>query len=250
YWWQRDQSGNTLGYSQLFLRPLEFGRLGELMMHNGAFQGVQLIDPSYMQELRSGSPANCGYGYMVWLNGCGGGAHQVNGSIFTRREISPAQPWIASAPSDMYYSWGYHGQHTFVIPSLDMIVTRSGERPADTNEDLTHADGDAVVSGTQKAGYFNFFKLLMAGVTDMPGSVRTATSNASYQDNPQLNVDPDTFIYPTTDPAGTYLDVGPSAPQGCTLAGCQGEKNDGLRWITDVPRTGPSVLGMDSRPNG
>ncbi|HUR74258.1 MAG TPA: serine hydrolase [Sporichthya sp.] len=250
YWWQRDRSGNTLGYSQLFLRPLEFGRIGDLMMHEGVFAGERLIDKSYMKELRTGSKANCGYGFMVWLNSCSGNAHQVNGSIMQRREISPAQPFIASAPADMYYSWGYHGQHTFVIPSLDMIITRSGERPADSSSNLQRLDPDLVTAGAQKAGYFEFFKELMAGVKDMPRAA-SIKSSGTYTGDTELNADPDTYMNPATAGPGSYLAVGPEAPQGCTFLGCEGESNDGLQtWLSDVPRTFPGVIGREQRPNG
>lgn len=257
YFWQRDRSGNTLGYSKLFLRPLEFGRLGEVMLNNGRYQNVQLIDASYMRQLtqgsvtKSGQSVNCGYGYMVWLNGCHGSQHQVNGSIFKRREIHPAQPWIASAPRDMYYSWGYHGQHTFVIPSLNMVVTRSGEIPPDAIDNAAHLDADAAIAGSQKGSYHKFFRLLMNSVKAMPADVQIAQPTGPYKHVPTLDFDPDSFIYPIDAPLGTYLGIGPSAPVGCTLLACQDEPNDGTKkWINDVPRVVPGILGIDKRPNG
>jgi len=256
YFWQRDRSGNTLGYSQLFLRPLEFGRLGELMLNGGRFQGVQLIRPAFMRQFtmgsvdRTGRSVNCGYGFMVWLNSCRPGQTQVNASLFKRRVIKPAQPWIASAPRDMYYTWGYHGQHTFVIPSLDMVVTRSGELPPDTVADLLHLDGEAAVAGSNKAAYFTFFRLLMNAVEHMPAGVRIARPTGPYKHVPELNVEPDGFLYPTDAAPGSYLGIGPSAPVGCTLLACEDEPNDGLKWIFDIPRVVPGILGLDSRPNG
>lgn len=256
YFWQRDRSGNTLGYSKLFLRPLEFGRIGELMLRGGRYQDLQIIRPEYMRQLtkgskdRTGRSVNCGYGFMVWLNSCRAGETQVNASLFKRRVIQPAQPWVASAPRDMYYTWGYHGQHTFVIPSLDMVITRSGELPPDTVEDLLHLDGEAVVAGSNKAAYFRFFRLLMSSVEDMPGDVRIAQPTGSYEHVAELNVEPDGFIYPSDAALGSYLALGPSAPVGCTLLACAGEPNDGLKWIFDIPRVAPGILGAEARPNG
>lgn len=252
YWWQRDRAGNTLGYSQLFLRPLEFGRLGELMMHEGTYAGEEIIDPGYIKELSSGSEANCGYGFMIWRNGCDPDEKQVNGSLFKRAEIQPGQPWIASAPKDMYWSWGLHGQHTFVIPSLDMVITRSGEQPPDTQSGLTRLDGDAPIAGNPgKIGYFTFFKMVMDSVEDMPADVRaTLSDDPGNHVDPEFSVDPDTFLYPVDTAPGTYLALGPQAPEGCTVAGCEQEPNDGLKWITDVPRTVPGVVGAEERPNG
>lgn len=250
YFWQRDRSGNTLGYSQLFLRPLEFGRIGELMLRGGAYQGKQIIRPEFMRQLRQGSSANCGYGFMVWLNSCRPGETQVNASLFERKVITPARPWIASAPRDMYYTWGYHGQHTFVIPSLDMVVTRSGELPPDTVEDLRHLDGEAVVAGSNKAAYFRFFRLLMQSVEDMPSGVRITQPTGPYVHRAELNVDPDGFLHPTDAALGSYLALGASAPVGCSVVACAGEPNDGLKWLLDVPRTVPGALGAETRPNG
>lgn len=251
YFWQRDRAGNTLGYSQLFLRPLEFGRLGELMLNQGSYQDVQLIDEDYLAEMGTGSAANCGYGFLVWVNGCTDGDLQVTGSIFTRRQIDPQQAWIASAPDDMYYSWGLHGQHVFVIPSLDMIVTRTGETPPDTVPGLPRLDGDAVIAGEQKLGYFEFFELLMAAVTDMPDDVRAQLeSEPGNIAEPDLNVDPDTFVHPVDTVPGSYAGVGEHAPEGCTIMGCEGEPNNGIRWPLDAPRTAPGIVGAEERPNG
>ncbi|WP_110207304.1 serine hydrolase domain-containing protein [Nocardioides daejeonensis] len=256
YFWQRDRSGNTLGYSQLFLRPLEFGRFGELMLRNGVYQGVRIIDSRYMRELRTGATSrkgasvNCGYGYMTWLNSCRPGQKQVNLSLFARREISPTRPWIASAPRDMYYSWGLHGQHVFVIPSLDMVVTRSGEVPPDAIEGLLHVDPDAALAGRHKGGYFKFFRILMNSVRTMPAGVDIAQPTGAYKWTPSLDFDPDLFIYPIDAPLGSYLGIGKEAPIGCTLLACKGEPNDGLKWVLDVPRVAPGILGLDRRPNG
>lgn len=256
YWWQRDRSGNTLGFSQLFLRPLEFGRLGELMLRNGVFAGERLISKAYMQELRTGQKNNCGNSLMVWLNSCKPGQTQVGAGLF-KRDTYSGVPWISSAPSDMYFSFGYHGQHTFVIPSLDMVVTRSGELQADTL-DYTATGKPENALGAQMAapvaaGYFEFFDKLMGGVADMTAAQRKLIKNTSgsYDGaDPVLAVDQNDFDFMEAG-AASYLALGPQAPQGCTMLGCEGEQNAGdIRWMSDVPRTFPGVVGMEQRPNG
>ncbi|MEV1295909.1 serine hydrolase [Pseudonocardia sp. NPDC049635] len=254
YWWQRDRSGNTLGYSKLFLRPLEFGRLGELMLNDGVYQGERVIDESYMAELRTGSDANCGYGFLTWLNSCEPGKTQVDAALFERRTYDPAGPWITSAPKDLYFSFGLHGQHTFVIPSLDMVVTRSGEVPPDTLENTPSGDTKPLAGAHIQEGYFTFFRKLMDAVTDMPDDVRATIANPDGPwegpTGPDLALDPQLFLDPIDAAPGSYLAVGDQAPQGCTIAGCEQEPNDGLKWITDVPRTVPGVAGIEERPNG
>ncbi|MDN5746708.1 MAG: serine hydrolase, partial [Nocardioidaceae bacterium] len=255
YFWQRDRSGTTLGYSQLFLRPLEFGRFGELMRTGGIYQGVRLIGADYMRELTQGAVSdtgetvNCGYGYLVWLNSCGPNERQVNVSLFARREINPSGPWIASAPRDMYYSWGLHGQHIFVMPSLDMVVTRSGEVPPDALPGALRLDPDAVVAGTHKGGYFTFFRILMDSVRTMPADVDIAQPTGDYSWAPSLDIDLKDFVHPDAI-LGSYLGVGKEAPIGCTLLSCKDEPNDGLKWVLDVPRVVPGIVGLEKRPNG
>ncbi|MGQ0842857.1 MAG: serine hydrolase domain-containing protein [Sporichthyaceae bacterium] len=261
YWWQRDRSGNTLGYSQLFLRPLEFGRLGEVMRNNGVFQGERLIDSSYMKQLRVGSKANCGNGFMVWLNRCKAGEKQFDANLFARKQVEKPGAWITSAPSDMYLSFGYHGQHTFVIPSLGMVITRTGETAPDTVQNLPN-DGamGSQIGAPFGQGYFNFFTKLMSGVTNMTAAQKSLISNKDGvfdTEAPTLNVDWETFD-PSVEGPGSYLALGSAAPTGCTVAGCEGETNGGnVRWMSDVPRTfagiAPAQVGtarIESRPNG
>ncbi len=254
YWWQRDRSGNTLAYLHLFMRPLEFGRLGELMRRNGVYDGVRIIDQAYLQQLRTGTNANCSYGFMVWLNSCAAGQTQVSASVWKRRVIEPAGPIIASAPSDMYFSWGYHGQHTFVIPSLDMVITRTGDIEPDVVQNVPNDGGTGAAIGDFAAqGYFTFFHKLMASINDLT-SIKAAsirnTSGVFDGAAPTVQIDLATFD-PTEAVPASYLAVGPHSPQDCTVAGCVGDPNQGdVRWLSDVPRTAPGVLGRDRRPNG
>lgn len=164
YWWQVGPTGTPMTHSGLYLAPEQFGRVGELLRTDGVFAGQRFVNAGYLKRLRTGTTANCGYGFMVWLNGCGGNARQVNASIVTRQEISPARPWIATAPADMYYSWGAHGQHVFVIPSLDLVITRTGERSPDNSSDTAQLDQNMIWNGAQRAGYEEFFRLLLNDV--------------------------------------------------------------------------------------
>ncbi|HUR74259.1 MAG TPA: serine hydrolase [Sporichthya sp.] len=239
YWWQRDRSGSTMGHAGLLLRPLEFGRLGELMRGQGVFAGSRLIDAAYLRLLRTGTSANCGYGFFVWLNSCRSGQSQVNASIMTRREIAPARPWIASAPADMYYSWGSHGQHVFVIPSLDLVVTRSGEQAPDSSSDTERLDTDMFFGGMQKGGYFEFFRLLMSGVEDMPATVRAGLAT-EYREPPDRSLDVMGLLAPMRNEPATAVAQGEDSEAGAASSGARG----------DVSRTLPGILGDEQRPPG
>ncbi|MGH8997957.1 MAG: serine hydrolase domain-containing protein [Acidimicrobiia bacterium] len=251
WWWQRDRAGTTTGYSQLFLRPLEFGRLGELILNDGVYQDSQVVSAAYMGQFGAPAPTNCGYGFLVFLNSCGPGEPQFDVGVPTRREIG-GLPWIASAPADMVFTDGV-GTRTYVIPSLDMVVTRTGEQEFDAVPALLAGNGDAFVPGrTGAQGTHEFFRLLMAAVTDMPAGVRATIANSGEYDRRSRNgFDATHWVHPLDAAPGTYLSVGPGAPEGCDPTGCRGEANDGYQqWIGDVPRTIPGTLGMEERPDG
>ncbi len=252
YFWQRDRVGGTTAYSQLFLRPLESGRLGELIRTGGVYDGKRVISERYLRQLRTAARTNCGYGFLTYLNSCRSGQTQVNVSFPVRREFGGV-PWVASAPTDMIFTVGL-GIRTFVIPSLDLVVTRTAEaQEPDLLPSVPRADVEGIVPGrVASAGIHEFFRLLMAAVTDMPDEVRATIANPGpYDHGQEAGVDVTHFVYPLDAPAGSYLSVGPGAPEGCNPLGCEGESNDGVqRYVGDIPRTVPGIVGAETRPDG
>lgn len=208
YAWGRDRAGNYDGPGwNTFAWPADFGRVGQLLLHNGEFRGKQLIDPEYLRQATQGTKENPGYGMPFWLNSAD---RFVNASIFKRKELQG--PIITSAPRDMYMTWGLHGQHTFVIPSLNMVVTRTGN----INPDAIGTDpGNSAIAGQQKQGYYEFFKLLMEAVAD-----RDMPPPPPYSTQPSLDLDPMTFVNPRDNLA--TVGVGEGAPPNCNVVGCDG----------------------------
>ncbi|MGH3754069.1 MAG: serine hydrolase domain-containing protein [Pseudonocardiaceae bacterium] len=251
YFWQRDRAGTTTAWGQLFLRPLEFGRLAELIRTGGVYDHRRVISERYLREFRTPARVNCGYGFLAYLNSCKVGQTQADLSFPIRRDYGGV-PWVASAPADMIFTAG-GGIRTYVIPSLDLVFIRTGTAPEpDTVPSALRADIEGAVPGRLgAAGVHEFFRLLMAAVTDMPEDVRATIANSGpYDRRQQAGADATSYLYPLDAPVGTYLSVGPGAPEGCNPLGCEGEPNEGLRWIGDIPRTVPGVLGAETRPDG
>ncbi|MGH3693645.1 MAG: serine hydrolase domain-containing protein [Pseudonocardiaceae bacterium] len=251
YFWQRDRAGTTTGYSQLYLRPLEIGRLGELIRTGGVYDQRRVISERYLRELHTAARTNCGYGFLTFLNSCRPDQTQVDVSVPTRRDAGGV-PWVASAPADMVFTDGI-GIRTYVIPSLDLVITRSGEQELDTLPSALRRDVEGVVPGRPgAAGTHEFFRLLMAAVTGMPEQVRATIANSGpYDRAPEVGFDATHFLHPLDAPAGSYLSIGPGAAQGCNPLGCEGEPNDGIqRYISDIPRTIPGIVAAETRPDG
>ncbi|MEU0510135.1 serine hydrolase [Amycolatopsis sp. NPDC006125] len=233
WFWLRDRAGNTDGWSNLFLPGHDFGRIGQLLANNGTFDGKRLISESYLRELRTPSPTNPGYGYLTWLNA---GPYWITPSAFASTR-NPA-PMIASAPADMYFSYGFFGQHVFVIPGLDMVVTRSSgtlnwpPSRLDAGDPLT-----AVAPGQTTRVEYEFFRLLTQSVV----TPRQPAPPPYVAPKPGA-VDPSLFVSVPDNLAVAQL--GPNAPKDCTIFGCGGKLAAAgtIRSLMDVPRTGFAAL--------
>ncbi|HWJ97924.1 MAG TPA: serine hydrolase, partial [Acidimicrobiales bacterium] len=104
-WWQ-DADGNTLGYCCLDSTARGFARLGLLYLRDGRWGDQQVIPAAWVEaSIANASPAadDPGYGYMWWL-------------------LSD----VEGVPDDTYAAQGHDGQFIYVIPSLDLVVVRTG----------------------------------------------------------------------------------------------------------------------------
>lgn len=123
--WTRDATGQTQAYAFLFMPPKHLGRVGQLLLSEGRWGPQQLINRAYMRELAAPTPTNGGYGFLTWTNA---GGWLITATAPDRRRIDA--PFIPTAPPDAYAFVGFLGQLVLVIPSLDMVIVRTGLPPS------------------------------------------------------------------------------------------------------------------------
>ena len=108
--WNTDvESGDEKGFCCINSNARDFARLGKLYLHQGNWNGTQLIDSSYVKDATSaanllnenGIP-NTNYGYQFWLA--------------ERQGLS------------IYYTRGLWGQYVICIPEKNMIIVRLGRK--------------------------------------------------------------------------------------------------------------------------
>ena len=154
--WERDGSGRTQGFAFLSMTPRSYGRLGALLLGNGAWNGRQLLSADYVAQGSQGTAANECYGFLWWTNdgdSCRAGAPGSN---------TNARRMIPSAPADLISLSGLFEQNVFVIPSLDMVVVRMG-LPVDLIDDPR-----GQVQAQNPDWDFRFFRYLLTGLRDRP----------------------------------------------------------------------------------
>jgi len=113
---ETDAAGYFVGSSYSWANARDWAKLGQLMLNNGVFDGDTLVNPSWIEFMRSPVVDSEGlYGGHVWLN---------------------AGQRMANTPSDAFSARGFHGQRVQVIPSEELVIVRLGETYFEPNFDF------------------------------------------------------------------------------------------------------------------
>jgi CubicO group peptidase (beta-lactamase class C family) len=205
WWWNRDRAGWTTGWWGLYLSPRLMPRFGQLMLDGGLWNGDRILSERFVHAAGTSNLVNGGYGYLMWTNH---GDKYWTPTIPVRRLID--RSFLPSAPRDTFMFNGFGGQYVYVIPSLDIVIERSGSNPYRDSDPQTAAGG--AFSGDFD---WELFQRLNRAVTDVhwgdPGPYVSPPGRAP--------VDTEKALYPEQDLAG--LGVGQRAG-GCNIVGCDG----------------------------
>ena len=120
--WNIDKKdGDEKAFCCINSNARDFARLGKLYMHNGNWNGLQIIDSSYAKEATSvvdlldeNGNKNINYGYQFWMT--------------------------SYKDMHIYYARGLLGQYVICIPEKDMIIVRLGRNFGAILEDMHHDD--------------------------------------------------------------------------------------------------------------
>jgi CubicO group peptidase (beta-lactamase class C family) len=202
YYWLRDRSSNSYGYAFLYLPPTQFAKLALLLVNHGVWNRRHVLSNRYIHQLARPTATNPCYGLLFWTNAA---------KPCTSANIPAAQTvnrtLIPSAPRDLYAMIGAFQQNNFVIPSLHIAVTWTGNG-GDMAPNLA-----GVISAQPAADlYYNFFRILMRGVRDRhihdPGPYPTPSLDLDV--NPLNYADPSVLLHD--------LDANPD----CNILVCDG----------------------------
>jgi CubicO group peptidase (beta-lactamase class C family) len=102
YTWDTDSQGIPIGGWGLNLTPREMAKLGYLFLHNGQWEGRQIISSAWVQaatQKHTGTDGNLGYGYQWWT-----------------------YPKYGA-----YAALGRYGQTIFVIPNVNLVIVTTAQ---------------------------------------------------------------------------------------------------------------------------
>ena len=109
--WPSDPQGVTIGGYELALTPRDMAKFGYLFLNKGQWDGQAVVPAEWVAASTTGH-SNLedvkGYGYLWW--------------------IDPQGKWYAAL--------GLRGQHIFVYPAVNLVVTFTSALPIGNNADL------------------------------------------------------------------------------------------------------------------
>ncbi|MGW0003272.1 serine hydrolase domain-containing protein [Nocardia grenadensis] len=127
---ERDRSGGAMTFMGLRSTCPDIARLGVLMLHEGAWNGEQIIDADYAQ--RSVSPStdlNRGYGRLWWLNSDGLVVSPAPAANGRGEQVPLTGPLVPDAGPDTFWAIGFRNQTLAVMPDKGIVAVRLGPKP-------------------------------------------------------------------------------------------------------------------------
>lgn len=118
---ETDARGTYVGSSYLYATARDWVRFGQLLLQDGAWDGMQVLPAGFVQWMREPAPASGGtYGRgQLWFNGPSAG---------TPEGEDPDSGF--DLPDDAFWLLGHDGQSMAVVPSKQLVVVRLGLTPS------------------------------------------------------------------------------------------------------------------------
>lgn len=113
--WARAGGGDRIGphtvpHTGLVLSARELARCGYLLLRGGTWEGKAIVSSDWIAKVTQPSQTyNPQYGYGFWVN--------TTGTLWPE------------APADAFAMMGYRGNRCWIVPSLDLVIARTGSGP-------------------------------------------------------------------------------------------------------------------------
>lgn len=120
--WKKKRFGKNQ-YAHLEMSARDAARFGLLYLRNGKWRDKQIVPVHWIEQATSPvyRKVNSSYGYLWWLNG----GDEYFLPLDANRYLGPIFP---DCPADTYAALGMNDQKIYVVPSLDLVVVRLGDR--------------------------------------------------------------------------------------------------------------------------
>ena len=119
--WLDHPGGLARGATSLYAKPMDWLRIGEMLLNKGRANGRQVIPEHWLSALTTPSPTNPRYGLLTWI-----GTDYVEERTLEAFEGFAAVAQTPFDAGDIIYFDGLGGQRVYVIPSAQLVIVRTG----------------------------------------------------------------------------------------------------------------------------
>ncbi len=128
------QNGQAKQSCCLMSRPMDWAKIGQLILDKGRFGGEQIVSASWIRKMTSPSAAAPSFGFQIWL---GDSYIDYSGAtIFDPNSfMTPASEPFSASEVMVFHSPGF--QRIWIFPEYELVVVRAASRP-DENWDETY----------------------------------------------------------------------------------------------------------------
>jgi len=126
--WMDRVGGQPRGFCCLFATARDWLRVGRLILDRGRVGEAQVLPEAWIDAMTAPSPRNPNFGMQVWL-GSPPGTERVYSSYTVKAFHS--RPFAAP---DIVYLDGFGGQRVYIVPSLDLVIVRTGVSSTDWDD--------------------------------------------------------------------------------------------------------------------
>jgi CubicO group peptidase (beta-lactamase class C family) len=118
--WMDRVGGQPRGFCCLFATARDWLRVGRLILDRGRAGEDQVLPAAWIDAMTTPSPRNPNFGMQVWLGSPPGTERPYN-----RHTVKAFHSRPFAAP-DIIYLDGFGGQRVYIIPSLELVIVRTG----------------------------------------------------------------------------------------------------------------------------
>lgn len=119
--WMDREGGLPRGFCCLFATARDWLRVGRLFLDGGRVGEDQVIPTAWIADTVLPAAKNSNFGYQVWLGSPPGTERRYNDYTVKAYHSEPF------AAKDIIYIDGFGGQRVYIVPSLDLVIVRTGK---------------------------------------------------------------------------------------------------------------------------
>lgn len=126
--WMDRVGGQPRGFCCLFATARDWLRVGRLILDRGRAGEDQVLPAAWIDAMTAPSARNPNFGMQVWLGSPPGTQRAYN--RYTVKAFH-SRPFAAS---DIVYLDGFGGQRVYIVPSLELVIVRTGVSSTDWDD--------------------------------------------------------------------------------------------------------------------